>query len=428
MSRWSVGRLGMLTAAGIAIAPFASNGQQQRPSLEEYAIDPGHSIIEFSIPFAFTRVKGRFNDWSGTILYDRTNPANSSVSVVIDANSIDTGWPHRDEHLRTSDFFDVDRYPKIMFRSERLRTTPSGWIADGQLTMHGVTKSVSLPMQLIAGGPQRSAESGWLILDATSTMRLARTDFGIRGGAEHNSWFTAARAATMGDSVAISLEVEAWLPDAAGQRSAAVETNVGRVKSSGVQAQIDRLKQARDSAQRARTLTGTPGPAWPAYYLGQDLTVRALIYDGRVVEAVALARALTSLFGTWPSHVLHGYALAVAGDARESDAALARAKARYTPPPESNERFKQVDEDWWQLNQLVLGALEYGQRGPAMRVARLLTEIYPTNARAFVTLGRVLLADGDERGARDAFATAMRIDPYETRALAWEQRVQSSRD
>lgn len=427
MPRRSIGRLGTLAATAIAIMPFASNGQQPS-SIEEYAIDAGHSIIEFSIPFAFTRVKGRFNDWTGTILYDRANPSNSSISVVIDANSIDTGWPHRDEHLRTDDFFDVERYPKIIFSSERLRPTSSGWIVDGTLTMHGVTKSVSIPMQLVAGGPRRSPESGWLILDATSTMRLARTDFGITGGPKHNSWFNAARAATMGDSVAISLEVEGWLADAAGQRSAGVESNVGRIKTSGVQAQIERLQQARDSAQRGRTLAGTPGPAWPAYYLGQDLTVRALVADGRMADAVALAGALTSLFGNWSSHVLHGYALAASGDEREADAALAGAKSRYVPPPESNERFKQVDEDWWQLNQLVLAALDQGRRRPAIRVARLLTEIYPSNARAFVTLGRALMAGGDARGAREAFAAAKRVDPYETRALEWERRVPAPRD
>jgi polyisoprenoid-binding protein YceI len=422
MLRWSIGRLGTLAAAGVAIAPCTVRGQQ-RSSLEEYAIDAGHSIVEFSIPFAFTRVKGRFTDWTGTILYDRANPANSSVTVVIDANSIDTGWPHRDEHLRTDDFFDVAHYPKIIFRSDRVLVTPAGWIIDGTLTMHGATKHVALPMQLLSGGPRRSPESGWLILDATSMVRLARADFGITGGARHNSWFDAARAATMGDSVAISLEVEGWLADAAGQRTAGIEALVARVKNAGVQAQIDRLTQARDSAQRGRTLGGAPGPAWPAYYAGQSLAVRALVDDGRTADAVALARAMTSLFGTWAGHALYGYALAAAGDVRGCDAALARAKASYTPPPPSNERFKQVDEDWWNLDQLVLGALEHGSSKAAVPVARLLTEIYPTNARTFVTLGRALLAEGDAGGARDAFAAAQRVDPYETRALEWARRV-----
>jgi len=414
---------GTLIGATLAASPIALRAQQQRSTLEEYAVDAGHSIVEFSIPFAFTRIKGRFTDWRGTMLYDRSNPANSSVSVVIETKSVDTGWPHRDEHLRTSDFFDVERFPRIVFQSDRVLATAGGWIADGRLTMHGVARPISLPFQLLSGGPRRGAESGWLILNATSTARLARADFGITGGSKYNSWFNAARAATMGDTVAISLEIEGWLADTASERNAAIDAAVARIKSGGVQAQIDRLRQARDSAQRGRTLAGAPGPAWPAYYHGLDLTVRALVADGRVADAVALASGMTALFDAWSSHVLYGYALAAAGDDREAAAAFARAKARYTPPPPSNEKFKQDDEEWWQLNQLALSALDRGLRRPALQVARLLSELYPAHARAFVTLGRALAANGDMRAAGDALATALRLDPYETRALEWSRRV-----
>lgn len=409
----------MWSVALIAATPIVASAQQ----LEEYAVDAGHSIVEFSIPFAFTRIKGRFTDWHGTMLYDRSNPANSSVSVVIETKSIDTGWPHRDEHLRTSDFFDVEKFPTIVFQSDRLRKSADGWIADGKLTMHGFTKNVSLPFQFPDGGPRRSPESGWLILDATSGVKLARADFGITGGAQYNSWFNAARAATMGDSVAISLEVQGWWADPTSERSAGIDAAVARIKNGGVQAQITRLRQARDSAQRGRTLAGTPGPAWPAYYRGLDLTVRALVADGRVAEADTLAAALESLFDAWPSDMMHGYALAVVGDERASAAAFARAKARYAPPPPSNEKFKQDDEEWWYLNQLALNSLEHGQRRPALALARVLADLYPSQSRAFVTLGRALLANGEPRASRDAFATALRLDPNETRALEWSRRV-----
>jgi polyisoprenoid-binding protein YceI len=406
----------------LAVLPNVTHGQQQPLTVDEYSIDVGHSIVEFSIPFAFTRVKGRFTDWRGTMLYDRSNPANSSISVVMESKSIDTGWPHRDEHLRTSDFFDVERFPRITFQSDKIRTTPSGWVADGKLTMHGVTRSVSLPFQVATSGPQRSPESGWLILNAMSTIALARADFGVTGGSKYNSWFDAARAATMGDSVAISLEIQGWLADTASERNAAIGAAVTRVKTEGIKAQIDRLRQARDSALKGRTLTGAAGPAWPAYYHSLDLTVRALVADGRTADAVALAGAMTSLFTTWSTHVLHGYALAAAGGDREATAAFARAKSSYTPPPPSSEKFKQDDEDWWQLNQLALSALARGQRGPALEVARVLAEIYPSFSRAFVTLGRAQVANGDERAARISYSTALRLDPYETRALEWSRR------
>lgn len=352
-----------LGTIAIALVPALARGQQ----LEEYAVDPGHSIIEFAIPFAFTHVKGRFTDWRGTVLYDRSNPSRSSVTVVIDAKSIDTGWPHRDEHLKTSDLFDVERFPKIVFQSDSVRTKSGGLVADGRLTMHGVARPLSLPIRLVAGGPQRSTESGHLMLDAASTIRVARADFGITGGSKYNSWF--------------------------------------------------------DSAQRGRTLAGTPGPVWPSYYRGGDLTVRALVASGRVPDAIILAGALASLFETYPSHVLHGYALDVAGDHRGATAAFARAKARYAPPAPSNEQFKQDDEEWWWLNQLALTALERGERRPAADVARLLTELYPTQSRAFVTLGRALAANNDTPGAAAAFATALRLDAYETRAMEWSRRV-----
>src|SRR5690349_23113514 len=107
----------MLIGFAMALGPMSLGAQQ----VEEYVVDAGHSIVEFSIPFAFTRVKGRFTEWHGTVLYDRSNPARSSVTAVIDTKSIDTGWPHRDEHLRTSDFFDVERFPTIVFQSDSLR-------------------------------------------------------------------------------------------------------------------------------------------------------------------------------------------------------------------------------------------------------------------------------------------------------------------
>src|SRR5262245_37614498 len=349
---------GILAKTLIVLTVGSISAQQPRPALEEYSVDVGHSIVEFSIPFAFTRVKGRFTQWAGTILYDRANPANSSVTAIIDAKSIDTGWPHRDDHLRTTDFFDVEHYPKIVFQSDHLRSTPTGFIADGRLTMHGVTKNVSLPFQIASGGPQRGPESNNNLLDAASEIRIARKDFGITGGSQYNSWFTAARAATMGDSASISIDVEGWLPDAASQRPAGVDANASRLKSGGVQAYVDRLRQARDSARRGRTMAGTPGPAWPAYYNGQELTVRALINDGQIDDALALSEALASLFDGWRGYLLRGYTLAVSANDRDANAAYARARALYKPPPPSNEKFKQVDDEWWQANQLALGALE----------------------------------------------------------------------
>src|SRR5262249_681425 len=121
MATWRQAVSGILIAELIAVAPVASRAQQPAAALQESPLGAGHAIREFSIPFAFARVKGRFTDWRGTILLDRSNLENSSLSMVIEAKSIDTGWPHRDEHLRTSDFFDVERFPRMLFKSDRVR-------------------------------------------------------------------------------------------------------------------------------------------------------------------------------------------------------------------------------------------------------------------------------------------------------------------
>jgi polyisoprenoid-binding protein YceI len=188
----------------LSLAPVVATAQQKLGSLQQYQLDAGHSIFEFSIAFAFTHVKGRFTDPKGSIIYDPANPENSSVTIIAPSKGLDTGWGNRDRHLKTSDFFDVEKYPTVMFQSTRLRRNGKDWLMDGNLTMHGVTKGMTVSLALPA--PRRSPESGWMILNATSTFKLARKDFGITGGDKYNTWFTAARQATMADTVDISVE------------------------------------------------------------------------------------------------------------------------------------------------------------------------------------------------------------------------------
>ena len=207
------------------LAAFAIHGPPPVLLPQEYAIDAGHSIVEFSIGFAFSRIKGRFTQVKGTILYDPADVAKSSVTVIIETNSLDTGWPHRDEHLRTSDFFDVERFPIVTFQSEQLRRSGETWLAEGPLTMRGVTRRIVIPFRF-PQPPTRSPESRWMILNASGALRLARKDFGILGGDTFNSWFTRARNATMSDSVDIELEIEGWLADHGSARLVVVDVLV----------------------------------------------------------------------------------------------------------------------------------------------------------------------------------------------------------
>src|SRR5262245_6836448 len=308
-------------------------------AIQEYAFDSGHCIVEFSVGFALIRVKGRFPQTHGTILYDPAAPERSSVSVVIETKSLDTGWPHRDDHLRTDDFFDVEKYPTITFQSERLERTAGGWVATGPFTMHGVTKQVAIPFHFIAP-PTRSAESRSMILDLAGGLRLSRSKFGSLGAGKHKSWFTTARNATVPDSVDDSFEIEGWLVDAVSERPPQLDPVLERIRTVGAGAQLDRWQQARGSKTDAEF---TP------YFHGGDLVVRALVADGRIADAVTMSRGLTQLFPSLASAwLVNGFALDASGDTRAAEQSYARAREVFRPPVvDPNEKFPQVDEFWY---------------------------------------------------------------------------------
>ena len=387
----------------------------QAPRVQEYWVDAGHSIVEFSIGFAFSRIKGRFTDSKGTILYDASDPTRSSITVVIDAKTLDTGWPHRDEHLRTSDFFDVDKYPTITFRSQRIARTPPGWRADGDLTMHGVTKAISIPFKLLRGEPTRSPESHWMIMNIEGGLKLARADFGIFGGSQFNSWFDKARQATMADSVDINLEIEGYYADAQSLRSAGVDQALERIRAGGIQAQIDRLKGLLSA-----------GTAQPAGIMnGGDFVTRALIATNQMKDAVALAQAISEMLPSESrAHNLYGVALSVAGDNKNANREYAKAREVFKAPVrDPNEKFPQVDDTWYFQDQLVRTLLELNKATAAVSLAQALAELYPDNARAHDTFGLALAATGRKSAAAAAFTRALSIDPRETRAMEHQRLV-----
>src|SRR5262245_4911418 len=91
-----------------------------------YAIDKMHSEVTFQVRHLLTRVRGRFSEFSGAVLFDEDHPEHSSVSLTIDAPSVDTGTPDRDAHLRSDDFFAVVTYPTLTFKSSRVGKTGDG--------------------------------------------------------------------------------------------------------------------------------------------------------------------------------------------------------------------------------------------------------------------------------------------------------------
>src|SRR6516165_6870379 len=179
---------------------------------DTYFIDKNHSNVGFLIRHLFTKVPGRFTDFSGQISFDEANPEQSTVAVTIKSASVNTDNDLRDKDLRSPNFFDVEKFPEITFRSKSVKGTGQNTAeVTGDLTMHGVTKEVVLKVELTGKGkgagpqgtivPGRDATTmvtGW---DAMATVR--RSDFGINW----NQTIEGTRV--VGDDVQIELRVEA---------------------------------------------------------------------------------------------------------------------------------------------------------------------------------------------------------------------------
>lgn len=167
-----------------------------------YGIDKAHSEVTFQVRHLLTKVRGRFSDFEGTIQYDEEQPEDSSVNVTIRAASIDTNERDRDAHLRSADFFDVEKDPALTFRSAVIRRKgPLEFEVRGDLTIHGVTRPVTLDVNFLG-----KAKDPWgnerIAFEADVTIN--RKDYGL-------NWNAALETGgfLVGDEVKISLSVQA---------------------------------------------------------------------------------------------------------------------------------------------------------------------------------------------------------------------------
>jgi polyisoprenoid-binding protein YceI len=166
------------------------------------AIDRSHSEVAFQVRHLLSKVRGRFTDFAGTIALDEANPEHSHVSVTINATSIDTAEPQRDAHLRSADFFDVEKFPTLTFESTSV--APRGrdtYEVVGDLTIHGTTRQVTLPASFL-GAAQDPWGNTKHVFEAELTLN--RKDFGL-------SWNAALETGgfLVGDDVKVTLSVQA---------------------------------------------------------------------------------------------------------------------------------------------------------------------------------------------------------------------------
>src|SRR5438270_4028302 len=130
---------------------------------EIYNFDDAHSTVGFSVHQFLGTTHGKFTKFEGKIEIDREHPENSSVTARIDVRSIDTGIVKRDNHLRSPEFFNVEKYPEITFKSSSVkRTGPHEGDIVGDLTMHGVTKPITLHVKLL-GPPNETNQTRWAV-------------------------------------------------------------------------------------------------------------------------------------------------------------------------------------------------------------------------------------------------------------------------
>ncbi len=144
----------------------------------EYKIDAGHSSIIFGIKHANAgNFRGRFNEFEGNLNIDEEKLENSSVEISINANSVDTANEKRDQHLRSPDFFNVKQFPKIIFKSTKVKLAGEGkYEISGDLTFHGVTKSVTANATKIGAAKDR----GVYRIGYDVTFKISRSEFGVK--------------------------------------------------------------------------------------------------------------------------------------------------------------------------------------------------------------------------------------------------------
>ena len=194
--------IGLAAATASAQQPAASPSSPARAAGNTWRVDSAHSSAGFSVKHMMVAtVRGTLGPISGTVEYDGKDVSTIKADIKIDVTKINTGNAARDKDLRDGGFFEVDKYPTMTFKSSRVQPGGAGTFRMiGDLTMHGVTKEVTLDVE--GPSPVVKVQNGGLKVGATATTRINRRDFGLN----YNSVIEA--GAVVGDEVTVTIDIE----------------------------------------------------------------------------------------------------------------------------------------------------------------------------------------------------------------------------
>ncbi len=165
-----------------------------------WTIDPVHSDASFTVRHLVSKVRGRFRTIEGSIV-TAENPLDSSIAVSIDPSAIDTGNEQRDAHLRSADFLEVDKYPRLTFTSTGIRQNGSDYVIEGDLTIKDVTKRITADLEI---GGFTPGQDGIPRAGYTASFEIDRNDYNVNFSA-----ILETGGVMVGDKISIQLEVEA---------------------------------------------------------------------------------------------------------------------------------------------------------------------------------------------------------------------------
>lgn len=299
---------------------------------EIFGVDRSHSYLGFSIPFlGMSNVHGTFNDYSATILYDDAKPERSSMTVVIEAKSIDTHGEMRDRDLQGEAWFATEKHPQIVFQSTRIEhKSGNQYVVHGNLTMKGVTRAVSIPMiRTVPRGPD--AAWGNVRIGGTGAVTINRRDFGVEGP---EFWSKA-----LGDTVSIEMDILGTRPNydrwnfPSKDKPPVGEVLAKTVEASGGAAAAAQFRELR--AQKPDDYNYGP------QQLG-TLILR-LMQHRKIDDALALLTAAVEAYPEEPGfHARLGEAYATLGDKPRAIAAYEKAQTLNPAGTEAREMLRRL--------------------------------------------------------------------------------------